>query len=531
MRKIGIVLLGGALLALGLAPTSQAGSGSEISQRGMAGKRSVWAAATQGKKPGSTSNIECSVASAGANTNLDCDDPYPNNEPDIEVDPADPLHMVASSNDYGTCCDEFYTTFDGGQSWQTGNMSNEGPTRIGSDPVTVFDTNYGTVIHPSLNFTASGNWACDGDLVVSISTDGGLVWGNPILVADGSGCDVSATQVFHDKEWIVVDNNPTSPDYGTAYLTWSAFISHKGVYASSAIWEAHSTDGGYTWSAPQEISGSNPALCTYQEDGPGGVCDENQFSVPTVAPDGTVYVAFENEQNQALWEPGELFDDQYLLVSSTDGGANWSAPTFVVGLEDGSRDYPINGRDRQTLTGYQIRVNSAGNIVADPSGRLSLVFSDNRAGAHDVDAPVTNTNVYLMTSTDGGATWNGPALVDSSTSDQWFPWVEVNPADGTVSVVYNDRDRRNPAVYNVTLAQARSGVFRKTRVATASSHPTQSIFFKAGVAGCEACATFHGDYINLSYGSDGRANLVWTDMRDFDPTLSGYRQWIYFARI
>ena len=30
------------------------------------------------------------------------------------VDPANPQHMIASSNDYGSCCDQFYTTFNGG---------------------------------------------------------------------------------------------------------------------------------------------------------------------------------------------------------------------------------------------------------------------------------------------------------------------------------------------------------------------------------------------------------------------------------
>ena len=50
------------------------------------------------------------------------------------------------------------------------------------------------------------------------------------------------------------------------------------------------------------------------------------------------------------------------------------------------------------------------------------------------------------------------------------------------------------------------------------------------------CATFHGDYINVGYGSDGHANVAWTDMRDFRPadedleTDAGFAQCIYFAR-
>ena len=42
--------------------------------------------------------------------------------------------------------------------------------------------------------------------------------------------------------------------------------------------------------------------------------------------------------------------------------------------------------------------------------------------------------------------------------------------------------------------------------------------------------TFHGDYINVSYGSDGVANVAWTDMREFRPAENGFAQYIYFAR-
>jgi hypothetical protein len=526
MRRIGAVIFVGTLLA-GALPATAVLAGDKT-ESVMASRRS--AVAIPGRKPGSISQIECTstVVDAEANVKLDCDDIFPNNEPDVEVDPADPLHMIASSNDYGTCCDEFYTTFDGGQTWQTGNMSNRGPHTTGSDPVTVFDVKNGTAIHPSLSYRINGNFACNGDLVVSVSTDGGLTWDAPVIVSQGVGCDNSMTQLFNDKEWVVTDNDPESDFYGRTYLTWSVFESHKAVYASSAIFEAHSDDGGFTWSAPQEISGSNTALCTFQETGPAGECDENQFSVPTVAPDGTVYVAFENDQNQSLWEPGEVGDGQYLLVHSTDGGETWSAPAFVVGLEDGSMDYPINVDGRQTLTGYQLRVNSAGNIIADPTsnGRLYLTFSDNRNGVHDSASPSTDVNVFLMTSTDGGTSWSGPTLVDASTSDQWFPWADVSPVDGTVGVVYNDRS--GATVYDASLTQIGGG---KTTVSSASSDPTDSVYFQAGVKGCEECATFNGDYISISYGSDGAANIAWTDMRDFDAEADGFLQFIYFARL
>ena len=532
MKRLGIVMLVGTLALLAIPGIGHAEDEGDLADRWLAGKRTAWAL-QGGKQPGSISAVECTATgNPAANVNLDCDDPFPNNEPDIEVDPADPLHMIASSNDYGTCCDEFYTTFDGGKTWVTGNMSNEGPTVIGSDPVTVFDVKHGTAIHTSLNFKANANYACHGDLVASVSTDGGVKWQSPSVVYNGRGCDNAPTQYFADKEWIVVDNNPSSPYYGTAYLTWTVFVSHKLNYASSPIFEATSTDGGFTWSTPKVISGTNRALCTLQEDGiDNGACDESTFSVPTVGPNGTVYVAFQNWQNEALNEPRELYDDQYLVVRSADRGRTWSKPRFVVGLEDGTRDYPINVDERQTLSGYQVRVNSAGNIVADPNnGTLSLVFSDNRAGTHDVNHPVTNTNVYLMRSTNGGTSWSGPTVVNGSTTDQWFPWVDVNPVNGEVGIVYNDRLASNPALYNATFSRWNGGGFSTSVVSTAPSHPNRAVAFQADVPSCELCSTFHGDYIGLSYGTDGTANLAWTDMRDFDQEEGAYLQFIYFAR-
>jgi len=534
MRALRLGLLLAAAAALSIALASSVGARPSLPEGGMATKRSVTPdVAGYDKQHGPQSQLECTVKSGGANTNLDCDDPFPNNEPDIEVNPAAPGHMVASSNDYGSCCDQFYTTLDNASTWTTGNMSRNTPQQTGSDPVTVFDRKHGTIIHSSLNysFQLPTGEACRGDVTVSVSTDGGIVWQPAQVVDSGFGCDLSNSQIFNDKEWIVTDNNPSSPFYGRTYLTWTKFVSASGTYQSSAIFASYSDDGGKHWTKAQEISGWNAGLCTFQVSGPAGQCDENQFSVPTVGPDGTVYVAFENEQNEALWEPGDFFEDQYLLVKSRDGGATWSSPTFVVGLEDGTADYPLNVNGRQTLTGYQVRVNSAGNIVASPTdGKLYLVFSDNRNGTHDSATPVTNTDVFLMVSSNGGASWSGPLQVDTGGGDQWFPWVDVKPTNGTIGIVYNNRGASNGALYNVTLAAGAPGSLARTTVTTAPSNPTQSRFFRAGVPGCENCATFHGDYINIAYGSDGKANIVWTDMRDPSDVLGLFSQFVYYAQ-
>ena len=57
-----------------------------------------------------------------------------------------------------------------------------------------------------------------------------------------------------------------------------------------------------------------------------------------------------------------------------------------------------------------------------------------------------------------------------------------------IGILHHDRGGSNGALYNASIAE--------------------------GMTGCENCTTFHGDYINVAYGSDGKANMAWTDMRD-----------------
>lgn len=106
----------------------------------------------------------------------------------------------------------------------------------------------------------------------------------------------------------------------------------------------------------------------------------------------------------------------------------------------------------------------------------------------------------------------------------------MNPANGTIGILYHDRGASNGALHDTALAEGTPGSLVKTTVSTAKSNPTDSVFFRAGIAGCTDCAVFHGDYINVSYGSDGKANMTWTDMREFRPANDGFAQSILFAR-
>ncbi|HLB62023.1 MAG TPA: sialidase family protein [Actinomycetota bacterium] len=482
------------------------------------------------------SSLECKIGpsrTSHANVNLDCDAArLPNNETHIVVDPNDPEHIVVTAHDYDSNGHQFYVTFDAGRHWRTGEMASLGPYRIASDPVTAIDPVTGNVMHSELNYLWTSDGLADGHVVVSVSTDGGIHWRKPRIVAEGKGDDDDRRQIFNDKEWIATDTFPGSPHFGRTYLVWAEFRSRYGNYRRSPIVESHSDDGGFSWSKPQAISGSNP-VCTWQLTGPDGKCDEAEAPTIAVQPDGDVFVAFLSPQNRSIWEQGERLDDTYFVVRSTNGGKAWSDPVVAATMEDGKRDFPKNVQHRRTLTGYQLRIPTFGNITASPlDGRLYLVFTDNRNGKHDVDRPRTKTDVFVASSA-GGIAWSAPTPVIDKASDQWFPFADVDPVTGDLGVIFHDRRLSNRDLYDTRLAVGTPGSFTYTRLSTKPSNPVRSAHFRAGTAGCRRCATFHGDYIGLDFGSDGAANAVWTDMRRRVAFAwgRGRNENVYFRRV
>jgi hypothetical protein len=525
----------------------------------------------------------------------------PDNEIAIAVNPNNPDHLVAGSNDYyyrfnnangarqAIVPTGFFTSFDGGRTWIDGQI----PMRTGNgagDPSPAFDAMHDVVLMAQLENVAGGGgpWVAQGDVSVSRSTDGGVTWSEPITVFKGNGAGIGPANnaTFWDKEWITVDNNAGSPFYGRAYLTATRYKNGLfGSYIDSPIFFSYSDDGGLTWTKPKEISGSNPAVCTYQETGPAGECDEDQFSIPEVAPDGTLFVHFANGQNEAEWEVSGEFDSQLMVVKSTDGGETFSDPVPAVQLEDGLSDMPYSVIRRQTIWGHQIRWTAVGNITVDPTDpdHVTIVFADrgtanpnategcfltetgglNIGTAPNYDpcdaGPGSDTDVYKVESFDGGDTWGPRTVVEDTNGPAWFPWADQK-SDGTLVVAWDQDNGPAPAdtfnhVLKVGAAPAASlGPTEQPDISLthwAGQYVGQSnwpaICGPAGYsdppvdnAEGKDCNVFHGDYTGLSVGPDDSINVVWTGLNQFatSPQVDfytgalhdGYRQDAMFAR-
>lgn len=484
------------------------------------------ASAEFGPGVGNVSNLTCTVSAGtqpgvyAGNMLIDCDGEVPHNETTIAVDPNDPTHAAGGYHSYqlqfkgatiiahiiGTVS----VTFDSGQTWRE-VVPPITPYEFTGDPALAFDAN-GRLYFANIadhegqrgNFTGPS-------VVAAFSDDGGRSWTNPATVASGHGSVnryFNGPIVFQDKEFIAVDTGAASSFQDRVYITWTSFQSFfspgTGVTANRAPIMVSYSDNGVNWSAPKEISGFNSA-CSVAYFGATNECDQNQFSTPSVAPNGRVYVTFENFNTPA--------ENQVMIVWSDDGGVTWTNPVRIDTINDFGH-YPQNVDGRDTLTGCQLRVNSMGGTAVDPtnSNTVYTVWTDNRNGL----VSATNTDVFLGRSTNGGATW-AVYTVDNTANDQFYPWVAVAP-DGRVDVGYMDRSYssgQGVCQYGFTLARAtftgNTISVTHMRVDTGLSDPGHSRWFSATTNGN---SRFIGDYNGIAVGSDGMTWSLWTDQRN-----------------
>jgi hypothetical protein len=495
------------------------------------------------------------VQSVAGNVNTDCDATAPNgvtnphNETSIAVNPTNSLNILGGANDYQlginpgghvseTLRSFAHVSFDGGQSWSEYPINSNSSYQATGDPAVAFDAT-GHAYYATLGFRFVGPAnATNPDVLVANSGDGGRSW-DVERIASGSGTEASVGDLL-DKEYIAAWGA------GNAIVTYGDFRADQpGSFATGTIFASVTHDYGKTWTKPTRINGT---------------LDQSFVSVPTVAADGKIYVAFLNTDFLDPSDPVNLGRDTYYVVQVDPAtGAAVSAPHPVAKVIDGANDYPIAG-GRQTYEDSLFRTWAAGNITADPTNarHLAVVWSDMRNSTlpapRNPYAATTNSDVIVSESFNGGTTWSTPTAITRS-NDQFMPWGAFDGA-GKLRVGFFDRsyDTANH-LYGYTLATApasttaaTSSSFGFTQVSTTLSDPTKNDrWFRATVDPAFPAATqFIGDYSNIAVvptGVNGSATGValgtsvvayWTDMRNqacFPAGVCGWGEDAYFGRV
>ena len=440
----------------------------------------------------------------------------PQNEQNIVINPTNEKNVVTAANDYRYGFQSLvYVSLDGGNSFSnvilpgwdpaTGGTGLFKHVQAGGDPVLAFAAD-GTLYYSALVYDFSFPNRTPSGVAVAVSRDGGISWAAPVMVHYES-----ANNFFNDKEWIAAGAN------GDVYVTWTLFKSNKPHgYISSNIMVSASHDHGATWSDMVQVS---DAAHPY-----------DQGSSPAVAPDGTLYVAYEG--NQA----NNVSRDQIVLARSTDGGRTFTNRELGRVYDDVGC-YPVNvSQGRARLSFEQFRINSFPSLAIDPTtGHMAIAWADDQgnpgcAAGNSSFSGTTNNQVKLVTSTNGTA-WTAPAVITTG-ADKAFPAVGANAGRFVVGYYtrsfspvptatdhscgrgfLNTSDSGYPfsaPVYidlapvclDYAISSSTDGYASETRISTQSSNPY-----------VQFSGSFMGDYTGVAVDSKGNALLVWTDNR------------------
>jgi hypothetical protein len=372
-------------------------------------------------------------------------------ETSISINPKNPNQLVAGAN-----ITEYYSSIDGGLSWQEGSLSSS--YGVYGDPCVQVDT-AGNYYFFHLSNPSFGNWI--DRIVCQKSIDGGLTW------SDGTFMGLNGPKA-QDKPWATID-----PQTNNIYVCWTQFDVYgvSNPADSSIILFSKSTDEGATWSQPKRINRV------------AGDCVDSdntvEGAVPTVGPNGEIYVSWAGPFglvfNRSL-DQGETWMDTNVFISDIPGGWDYTIPGI----------YRTNG----------LPITCCDLSEGPYRGNIYVNWSDQRNG-------LTDTDIWFTKSTNGGITWSSRKRVndDPPGKQQFFSWMTVDQKTGFIYFVFYDRRAYTNTSTDVYMAVSRDGgdSFQNFKVSETPFSPTSSLFF--------------GDYTNVS-AFNGVIRPIWTRLEN-----------------
>ena len=159
------------------------------------------------------------------------------------------------------------------------------------------------------------------------------------------------------------------------------------------------------------------------------------------------------------------------------------------------------------------RSNTFPHAAVNPvSGNIYVAYNKSPGGGD-------KANIFLVQSTDGGATWSAPTQVndDGTTTDQWQPNVVVSPAGDRIGIFYYSRQEdtvgNNLFKYYGRIGTISGGVITFAPGAAVSDTASFPEFGRDAII----VSTYMGDY-DIAYARPGFFDVVWSDNRSDLPS-------------
>ena len=471
------------------------------------------------------------------------------NEPYSIIDPTDPDTIVAGWNDYclsdlGAGWEGFAYSLDGGENWTNSLVPGYPQDTSAEGQASPLYRTHSDAGDPVAAFDRAGNLFVGGIAFNRVKPSNGDVWvatygTNPhpsgfpfdyqrtVVVGKGTPSETIGG-IFQDKIMLEVDRTGGEHD-GNVYVCWTRFTG----FGQNKAYFTRSTDSGQTFSRPIAISRSNEVMSVQG-------CDI------AVESDGDVYVTFRTFTTNPNFVNGLAF------ARSADGGRSFSPARLIRNIVPYAPASPARDcGDGPFLCSSDFvfhRVPLEPRATADPSGEIAgvyLVYNAIRPGSVVASTSsyssagsgrVGQSLVYVVRTTDDGATWSAPVAVDAaSEGHQFFP--DIDALNGQLAVVWQD-NRTDPAysvqfpIGNMRDGQGRAVSSGTNIVNSFLAHSTNGTAWTSVMVSSEAHQSqyemfgsrnipFHGDYnwISLAERLDGTlfGYMSWTDNRDVVP--------------
>jgi len=341
--------------------------------------------------------------------------------PVLAVNPTDPLNIACASEV------QLRVSTDGGASWQppvwADGLTDHDPREASSIAFDGQGRLFWTYYAP-LGSVGPAIGGADAFIAQCDPTTGAILPGYPTNLTALAGLPASGGKLCVQPSLAADVSGGIFAD--ALYAVW---VTHPGAGQEEYFTTSHSTDQGQTWSSAIQLGNANNAV--------------KIMSSITVGPDGDVYVAAHRQPGFLTPGTPDGISGRVQVFHSSDGGASFTQGQNPY--QAGSADITWNAQGQTgAIPGAQFSLVQSIRpwVLADPNnpGRVYVVCAD------DPDDDVTSgdaADVFLVTSTDHGATWNAPVRIDggSGTTFQVVPAAAIDPVTGDLVVSYFDNRR------------------------------------------------------------------------------------------
>src|SRR5262245_51382201 len=257
-------------------------------------------------------------------------------------------------------------------------------------------------------------------------------------------------------------------------------------------------------------SGGGPGIYFFRSTDHGATFGPNFGTQITPGAQGAVVAVGPDHSVYAFWYAGTTLQ----MRKSVDQGLTFAPPVTVVsGLVGGPNgDLGLTGIRQGLATPAGFRSNEFPHAAVNPvNGNIYVVYNNR-------PSPTDKCDIFVAQSTTGGATWGAPVRVndDATTTDQWQPTLAVTPDGSNLAIFYYSR-QEDPVNNNLFKFYGRTASISGATLAFAPSFAISDVaslpeFGRDIVIN----PTYMGDY-DMAVATSGAFHVVWSDNRSDLP--------------